>query len=186
MPALHSPCSEPYCVSWQATILRELARYFGGHWKLLASPQWKGFTLFPFAADTQTWKLLNLPFWIILDTRGQTDCLRKCLICWVFFCIRHHNEYISEVPPAEPPAAVIYPVPWGQLGVHSCLQLVCSHLCRWLLGSFWTIRELSRHPSTALSSSYATITKELTNSITFAPEGKLFSFFIIKHITHLS
>lgn len=37
------------------------------------------------------------------------------------------------------------------------------------------------HPGTALSSSYATITQGLTNSITLAPLGKLFSFIPVKH-----
>lgn len=170
MQTLHSPSSEPYCVSWHTVILKELTGYFGGHWKLLVSPQWEGFTFFFFAADTQTWKLFNLPFWIMLDIHGQSFYLKKSLICWLF-CIRYHNQPMSEVPPVECPAQLFILCPGSPL----CLY---SHLCGWLLG---TMQGAEHAPGTALSARYAPITKGLTDSITLAPMAKLFSFVTVKH-----
>lgn len=180
MQTLHSSCSEPYCVSWQTMILKELARYFGGHWKLLVYPQWEGFILFPFTADTRTWKLLNLPFWIILGTYGRRDCLKKPLIFWGF-CTRDHNEHISEVPPAESPAELFSLCPG-----HSWeLSLVPSWSIPTCAGDHWEFlghpgnwvgtQALLCHPVIQLEQ------KGLTNSIALAPVGKLFSFATVKH-----
>lgn len=146
-------------------ILKELTGYFGGHWKLLVSPQWVGFTFFFFAADTQTWKLFSLPFWIMLDIHGQSFYLKKPLICW-FFCIRYHNQHMSEVPPVECPAQLFILCPGSPL----CLQLVHSHLCRWLLGTMQGAEHAPRHCSVSQVCSYNRRTHRFHNP---CPNGRI-------------